>query len=151
MRADDTRRVLAAQSSPILSALLAMAAHRSIKLGYARRRPPGALLHGKMEPSFPSGHASVTTATLCATAYAAGARGAPLAYAIPIAASLSAGVGLSRLVLDKHWATDVIAGWLVGVGAASVATLLTTTFRAPAPTTAPQVAHSKALNPRHSQ
>jgi membrane-associated phospholipid phosphatase len=145
-------RALTAASSPIVSSLVAIGAHRAIKMLFKRRRPPGALVHGKLESSFPSGHASVTTATACTIAYAARDRGAPSAYVVSTALVLSTFVGLSRILLDKHWATDVIAGWLVGLGIASGTTVLSSSLVAPAthPISSTQT-RSKRLNTSRAQ
>ena len=81
----------------------------------ARPRPA----HGfAVDPTFafPSGHATLAVA-VCGT----------LAYLLwrerllPSAAALGAGialpviVGISRVYLDMHWATDVAGGWLAGL------------------------------------
>ncbi len=127
LSSDRNLGTLSAAAAPMFSALAGIAAHRSIKLVFKRRRPPDAL---KTEPSFPSGHTSVTTATAFTIALAARARGARSAYVVPTALLLSACVGVSRVFLDEHWATDVIGGWCIGTGIASGTTALVSSFAA---------------------
>jgi membrane-associated phospholipid phosphatase len=119
---------LSAAGAPIFSSLVGIAAHRAIKLVFKRSRPLGALMHGKTESSFPSGHTAVTTATSFTIAYALKTRGVRSAYVVPTAILLSGCVGLSRILLDEHWATDVIGGWCVGIGIASGTTTLASSF-----------------------
>jgi undecaprenyl-diphosphatase len=120
----DARGARIAAASPLVATLTAIATHHAIKLVFKRRRPGGALIRGKTEPSFPSGHASVTTATVGASVYALIRHDIVPANAAPFAAGLPLAVGLSRVYLDKHWASDVIGGWLVGVGIAAGASSL---------------------------
>jgi undecaprenyl-diphosphatase len=47
---------------------------------------------------------------------------APVAFAVAFVAPLL--IGVSRLYLDVHWATDVIGGWVAGVVIAAVARLV---------------------------
>ena len=69
--------------------------------------------------SFIAGHASMTSANAglaCANHQALKLYGGgiPDAAVCPIMVTTAAGVGLLRLVADKHWLSDTIAGWVVG-------------------------------------
>jgi len=78
-----------------------------------RKPPPG---HpDQQKPSFPSGHANETTAVAFTTAYvmAREEKIAP-APAFAMATILSIASPASRLYLDRHWTSDVIAGWCLG-------------------------------------
>ena len=67
--------------------------------------------------SFPSAQAAVAAAIChCAVSSFPGSRGAALAAMVII--------GFSRVVTERHWPSDVIAGWLIGwLGAALVVAL----------------------------
>jgi membrane-associated phospholipid phosphatase len=115
-------RRLTAAALPVGATLGAVAAQRTLKALIRRRRPPGGWKPGKVESSFPSGHtaASLALATALAPALSrAGVRGARGAGAVAI--GLAAAVALSRLYLDEHWLTDVLAGGAIGAGAAALA------------------------------
>ena len=78
-----------------------------------RKPPPG---HpNQHKPSFPSGHANETTAVTFTTAYVM-AREEKIAAgpAFAVATILSIASPASRLYLDRHWSSDVIAGWCLG-------------------------------------
>jgi undecaprenyl-diphosphatase len=68
-------------------------------------------------PSFPSGHAMLTAVVfltlgvLCARFVK---RRRVKAYVVGIAVGATLLVGLTRIYLGVHWATDVLAGWSVG-------------------------------------
>ncbi len=92
---------------------------RLLRNWYQIPRPPGGLTSA-LSFGFPSGHTSAGTAVAVVLGYIIarerGARrlGATIALVIPLS------VGISRIYLDKHWASDVIGGWLIG-GAYAVA------------------------------
>lgn len=81
-----------------------------------RPRPPSSLWLTNVgkSTSFPSGHATQSLATFMALALVGAAWTAKLAWpGRVLALVLAAGVGWSRVYLGVHWATDVIAGWLI--------------------------------------
>ncbi len=72
------------------------------------------------EPSFPSGHALRAATVTLVTAYVlvrenVGHR----KIAIPVALSIPPLTALHALYLDRHWATDIIGGWLGGIAIGS--------------------------------
>ncbi|WP_328523263.1 phosphatase PAP2 family protein [Kribbella sp. NBC_00359] len=91
-----------------------------LKALIGRARPDTALVLGPVSETFafPSGHTLnstvffLTLATLvCARISSRRTRTAILTVAVV----LSIGVGLSRVYLGYHWATDVVAGWIVAI------------------------------------
>ena len=83
------------------------------------RRPPAGR-HKPSEPSFPSGHSLETAAVALTTAWVLSREGraspwlvAPAALAVPFLS------GAGRVYLDRHWGTDVVAGWLAGTAVAA--------------------------------
>ncbi len=93
-----------------------------------RARPENAVtLYGLVDPSFPSGHAALAAAFFVALAYILAPHISSwvkreLVIVFCVLAAL--GVGLSRIVLNVHWASDVIAGWCLGVFLATLSVLL---------------------------
>ena len=84
-----------------------------------RKVPPG---HpNQKKPSFPSGHAMETTAVALTSAYVLARENHVAAGpAFAAAAVLSLASPLGRMYLDRHWASDVIAGALAGMVIAAV-------------------------------
>jgi len=91
-------------------------------------RPANSLITAlAADPSFPSAHAAFAAAFLTAVAYLFAPRirswvGRELFMTVCVLAAIA--VGLSRIVLNAHWATDVIAGWALGVFCATGSILL---------------------------
>lgn len=98
-----------------LAPLLAAGVILGLKALFARPRPPGAMERHLYGFSFPSGHTTGTTGILLTFAYVfwreriAGRWVAVAAIVLPLL------VGMSRVYLDVHWATDVLGGWAVGL------------------------------------
>lgn len=114
-----------------LASLGAIVAHHAVKLVYRRRRPEVALRRGKVEPAFPSGHTADATAVLATGAWLLVREGVlPARVAIPLASALAIGTGVSRVVLGWHWTTDVVGGWMTGVGVAAECVLVYEQLRA---------------------
>ena len=114
-----------------LASLGAIVAHHAVKIVYRRRRPEIALRRGKVEPAFPSGHTADATAVLATGAWLLVREGVlPARIAIPLASALALGTGVSRVVLGWHWTTDVLGGWMTGMGVAAECALVYERLRA---------------------
>ncbi len=83
----------------------------------ARPRPPDAFWPESLA-SYPSGHTTNTTVTvgliLLVCWSTIGRAGRVIAVAASAASALA--VGLSRVAGGVHWPSDVVGGWLLGVG-----------------------------------
>ena len=111
--------------APGIALGLAGAAAGVAKQVVGRARPPAALrLASETESSFPSGHATDSTAFFLALALivAVFVFRRPLARVLVVTAGLVVpfSVGLSRLVLGVHWPSDVLGGWALGTTTALV-------------------------------
>ena len=104
------------------------------KLLYGRARPAGALLLNERTYSFPSGHAATSAAVMVTLCYVL-ARERIISWpaAILIGGGVPLVVGLTRLYLDVHWATDVVGGWTVGLFVAAVSAAVYELLRKSAP------------------
>ncbi len=99
----------------------------TLKEFFLRARPLNALVTGLADPSFPSGHAGMAAAFFVIIAYLLIRRiksvvAREIMIVICVLATLT--IGLSRIVLNVHWASDVIAGWALGVFLATASILL---------------------------
>lgn len=83
-----------------------------------RARPALEPAAATLGPSFPSGHSSMAAAMFAAIALLAGRRRSPRARALlaGLAVGLAVAVASSRVLLDLHWASDVVAGLAFGWG-----------------------------------
>ena len=96
-----------------------------------RARPGvGLRLIAEGEPSFPSGHATDSTALFLTLGLviAVFVLRRPLARVATVAVCglLAAAIGVTRLVLGVHWPTDVLAGWALGATAGLTVTIAAT-------------------------
>jgi len=91
----------------------------SLKHVVGRPRPENVSL------SFPSGHATAAAAFFGAVMYLAGSLPPPVCRVVRgLAALMIVLVGLARVMLRAHWPSDVLAGFALGLGLASLATLV---------------------------
>ena len=110
------RRKRRVAATVLLAPVVAVAVFTAVKQAYARPRPVGL---GGIVPSsysFPSGHATAATAVCLTLAYVYWREGfvrRPAALWFAILVPLL--VGISRVYLNVHWATDVLGGWSAGV------------------------------------
>lgn len=88
------------------------------KLAFGRPRPPLNVdaLHAGGD-SFPSGHTAAAVVVGCVLAWllSEGSRAVVRRLLWAAAALWAILIGMSRLYLDVHWLTDVLAGWAIGV------------------------------------
>jgi undecaprenyl-diphosphatase len=92
--------------------------HLLLKPAFGRLRPDLAFAdHAAWGMSFPSGHASMSAIvflTLGALIADTRRRWVERIFILAMAAAAAFLVGVSRVALGVHWATDVLAGWALG-------------------------------------
>ena len=113
---------LAIGVTPIMAAALGQA----FTVFFPQPQPPDAIVerNGKSPATFPSGHTTGVTAEALTIACVLSSEGlaSPAAIAGLLAWPLL--VGVSRLYRDRHWFSDTVAGWIAGIGVASISLLL---------------------------
>lgn len=116
-RGGPVRRAVVPMAGASLGAILT---HHAVKAIYQRVRPRHALLRGKTEPAYPSGHTADSTAVLASGAWLlVREEVVDPGVAVPIVGAIALCVGASRVALGMHWSSDVLGGWLTGIAVAS--------------------------------
>lgn len=124
-RSTRDQRLWRAFQSCLIAGMIAGVLVTVLRPAFGRARPyasvePGFYVMEMHHPfhSFPSGHVTTTTASAVAVA---------ICYppSIPVAVLTSGVMAWSRMELNKHYPSDVFAGWILGIGCAvfSVKTL----------------------------
>jgi undecaprenyl-diphosphatase len=116
---------------PVLVApALGVVAYLTLKNVFARARPSALAYALEGTYSFPSAHATSSSAICCTLAYVFwrehlvnGTVALLFGVLIPLL------VGLSRIYLDVHWTTDVLGGWSAGVLVAALSAALYNSIR----------------------
>ncbi|MEP6999172.1 MAG: phosphatase PAP2 family protein [bacterium] len=117
-------------STVLVAPAAAVVAYLGLKTAFARNRPSGVgnIIEGTY--SFPSAHATTSSAICCTLAYVFWREGlVPGAVAAFLAVIVPVCVGVSRVYLDVHWATDVAGGWSAGLFIAALSAGLYNTSR----------------------
>lgn len=89
---------------------------------HQQRNPPDKAdvpLGVAVEASFPSGHTAGVTAEALAIAYILQNEGLSSAPVLAALVGWPLLVGVSRVYRDRHWASDVLAGWIAGTAVAA--------------------------------
>jgi len=89
-----------------------------LKEAFGRPRPQVEHLPGSL--AFPSGHAANSMTAYLALALIA-VPGSYRRLAVLAALAITLLVGVTRLVLGVHWASDVVGGWTLGLSAVGLA------------------------------
>lgn len=108
------------------STIAASLATGLMKEFFMGERPLNALV-SLADPSFPSGHAAMAAAFFTSLAYICAPRIHSWVRRELFLVACVLGtilIGLSRLFLNVHWVTDVVAGWALGIFAATASILL---------------------------
>ena len=93
---------------------------------FLRARPENAL-QLLPDPSFPSGHATMAATFFFVCAYLFSRKIKYWVWResfIVVCALATIAIGLSRIILNVHWVSDVIAGWALGIFCATASIIL---------------------------
>jgi membrane-associated phospholipid phosphatase len=106
---------------PLQASLVQFLVNKGTRLFVDQRRPPGTRPRiGLDRRSYPSGHTLAATAIAFATALqlAEGRNGSERVWLLGAAAAYAGTIGWTRLVLDQHWADDIVGAWAGGIALA---------------------------------
>jgi undecaprenyl-diphosphatase len=107
----------------LVSSLMAVSlVTTALKSAFGRQRPELGTFPLPGSASFPSGHTSGSTVVFVLLAVLLARR--RRASLTAVAAGLAGLVGVSRVVVEAHWVTDVLAGYCVGAAVVAVALLV---------------------------
>ena len=119
------RRTAVLVLASVVSGLVVVSVFKTV---FGRLRPDPSFAHVMVTGlSFPSGHASMSAIvflTLGALIASTRSRMAERSFILAAAVLSTVLVGVSRVALGVHWATDVLGGWAFGAGWALVWLLL---------------------------
>ncbi|WP_395945321.1 phosphatase PAP2 family protein [Brevundimonas sp.] len=105
-----------------------VALSEGLKAVFERERPPATMQAVEtINASFPSGHALLSTVFYLSVAVMltrAFPRKRFKAFVLAVGMTMALLVGLTRIYLGAHWASDVFAGWAVGAAWAMVLWLI---------------------------
>ena len=120
-----TRGRRRAALATVVSPLLAMLTYSGVRRVITRDRPPSGLGLREATSSFPSAHSTTAAAVCCTAAYVLWREqmlSTPAAAFLAIVPPMV--IGMSRVYLDVHWSSDVLAGWVAGVVIAGLAAIV---------------------------
>jgi undecaprenyl-diphosphatase len=131
------RKWLLKISIPVVSLVIMWQVSDLMKMAFNRPRPGYWSLIHESSASYPSGHVVLATTFFGFWAYLAWCSNLPAPARVAIVAALLLWIMLvswSRLALGAHFPTDLIGGYLLGVGAVffEISVLLVATSRKPA-------------------
>jgi undecaprenyl-diphosphatase len=115
---EDGRRAaaLAIAGTSVAAALLPPVLDRAVK-----RRSPPPERHEPSKQSYPSGHALQSSAMALTVSYVMHREQLTPPSRLAALGPLSLATGLGRLLLDRHWASDVLGGYFAGVAIGATA------------------------------
>lgn len=110
------RRSMVLPLTVLFAPAVAVLAYLGSKSLVMRPRPSGVGNAFEGTYSFPSAHATTSSAVCCAVAYLLYREGLVSGLACVVGGTIICLlIGLSRVYLDVHWATDVMGGWCLGI------------------------------------
>lgn len=111
--------------SAVAAPATAVIAYLGSKSIFLRTRPSGVGNAFEGTYSFPSAHATTSSAVCCTVGYLLfRERIISRAVANAVAVLVFVMIGISRVYLNVHWATDVLGGWCLGLAIACITSFL---------------------------
>ena len=129
---DRTEAALAIGFAPVAAATLG----QTFTMVFPQRNPPdvaGDQGGQAVQASFPSGHTTGVTAEALAIGYVLNRERLISPSVLALLLGWPFVVGATRLYRDRHWASDVLAGWVAGAAVAACSALLYDTITARKP------------------